>query len=159
MVVQTRLSLVAKTLALRACTADFAARSLPWISLIAWRLLRHLALRPTLSQEVAQIAIRQHAASGFQGEHADAYETGTIMGFLLLLTVLGGVGGCFLVHLQHTKPKSDEASLPPTGKASKGAVAPASAKLKGGGGGGGEEEVRAEAAQGSDCVGCEPVSE
>jgi hypothetical protein len=64
---------------------------------------------------VASIAIKKQMSSGFAGEHADAYQTGTIMAFILLCAVIIGISGCFAIHAHHTaKP---DGTKPPAAKA------------------------------------------
>jgi len=71
------------------------------------------------AQELAEITLRMHAAAGFKGEHGDAYQTATVMGFILMCAVIAGIAGCFSIHAHHTT-KDGKASKPP----SKGAIAP-----------------------------------
>jgi hypothetical protein len=68
---------------------------------------------------VARLTILKHSANGFEGEHGDAYETGAVMGLVLLCAVICAISGCFWIHAHHTS----KAEYTPT--KGKGAVAPA----------------------------------
>lgn len=82
-----------------------------------------LKCQATHKEEVAQLAMAKKAASGFAGEHGDAYETGTVMGAMLLIAIIIGVAGCFIIHTHHSakKPAGDKLGDKPVPK---GAVAP-----------------------------------
>lgn len=79
--------------------------------------ITHRGPRATHAQEVASIAIKKQMSSGFAGEHGDAYQTGTVMGFILLCAIIIGISGCFAIHAHHTT-KSDGAK-PTTAKSDK----------------------------------------